>query len=210
MGYIYLFKNKVNGKCYVGQTIHLEQRLSHHIKGYRDKYGKMQIIDKAIKKYGIENFDISILEEVNDCEQLDYLEKYWIKKLNCQIPNGYNVADGGLGHRNYKQSEETKRKISLNNSRYWKYHKKSKEHIQKIAMTKKGMPSPFKGKHLTEEAKIKKSKPCICVETNIVYYGLKEASIKTQVSYCNIYRCCNGKRKTAGGYHWQYYDKEMI
>ena len=48
------------------------------------------------------------------------------------------------------------------------------------------------------------------VQNNIIvgkYYGLHEANRKTGISFQNIYKCCNGKRNTAGGYQWRYKEK---
>lgn len=36
------------------------------------------------------------------------------------------------------------------------------------------------------------------------FYGGKEAQRKTGVFQANISKCCNGERKTAGGYQWKY------
>lgn len=36
------------------------------------------------------------------------------------------------------------------------------------------------------------------------FYGGKEAQRKTGVFQGNISKCCNGERKTAGGYQWKY------
>ena len=47
-----------------------------------------------------------------------------------------------------------------------------------------------------------KSKKVICIETGVIYNSLKEAKEQTGIN--NIYNVCNGKAKTAGGYHWQY------
>lgn len=40
------------------------------------------------------------------------------------------------------------------------------------------------------------------------FYGLHEACRKTGVCFQNIYKCCNGKRKTAGGYQWRYVERK--
>ena len=48
------------------------------------------------------------------------------------------------------------------------------------------------------------SKKVKCVETNSVYYGFAEASRKTGINAFGISMATNGKRTTAGGYHWQY------
>lgn len=43
-----------------------------------------------------------------------------------------------------------------------------------------------------------------CVETNEVFYSLAEAERQTGISRQCIGFCCNGKTKTAGGYHWEF------
>lgn len=55
------------------------------------------------------------------------------------------------------------------------------------------------------EAKRKKVR---CVETNIIYLSLKEASMHTKCNKSNISGCCLNKYgcRTAGGYHWEYID----
>lgn len=54
--------------------------------------------------------------------------------------------------------------------------------------------------HLT----VHKSKPVYCVELNRVFNSLLEAAEYTNTFDMSIGRCCRGKRKTAGGYHWEY------
>ena len=38
------------------------------------------------------------------------------------------------------------------------------------------------------------------------YPSINEAGRQTKIYYQNIYKCCKGKRKTAGGYEWRYKD----
>ena len=57
MGIIYLIKNKINNKCYIGQTIRsLEKRWKEHC----SKTG-CSVINTSIKKYLPDNFEVSIL-----------------------------------------------------------------------------------------------------------------------------------------------------
>ena len=52
-------------------------------------------IHKAIYKYGIDNFSLTILEEC-EISELDTREAYYIKTLKSQDKNiGYNICDGG-------------------------------------------------------------------------------------------------------------------
>ena len=96
-------------------------------------------------------------------------------------------------------SEETKKKLSESH----KGQIPSEE-------TRKKMSESQKGKHFScrsEEAKLKMSKShnkkVICIETGKVYNSVKEAELVNNSFH--ISRCCSGKRKTSGSYHWQYY-----
>lgn len=46
----------------------------------------------------------------------------------------------------------------------------------------------------------------ICVETGVVYKSLEDAAQAHNLSKPNLCSCCKGRRRTAGGYHWAYYD----
>lgn len=48
----------------------------------------------------------------------------------------------------------------------------------------------------------------ICVETGVVYKSLEDAAQAHNISKPNLCNCCKGKRHTAGGYHWAYYDSD--
>lgn len=55
-----------------------------------------------------------------------------------------------------------------------------------------------------EKIRVALSKRVKCKETGIIYASTHQAQRKTGVSQGNISSCCNGRYKTAGGYHWQY------
>lgn len=88
---IYIIKNKINDKVYVGQALDSAERFRNHCKPSSAKDGSL--IDFAIQKYGVENFWFEILE--SQIENYNEREKYWIKYFNCQNPNGYNILAGG-------------------------------------------------------------------------------------------------------------------
>lgn len=54
---------------------------------------------------------------------------------------------------------------------------------------------------------IKRGKQVRCIDTNIVYCSIAEASRETGVDSNGISRCCMGKQNIAGGYHWEYVDE---
>ena len=150
MNIIYILENKINKKCYVGQTIQdFKDRLLAHKSEARLNRRK-NLIGNAIRKYGIENFNITTMTCKE--EHLDWMEVEWIKELNSLAPNGYNLDTGG--NKNKHASDETREKISKSKlgNHVNKGIPKSEEHKKKLSEVKKGKTSSFKGKHHTEEA----------------------------------------------------------
>lgn len=99
-GYIYLIKNLINNKCYVGQTTTtIEHRWGQH-SSHHNGHSNMIIVN-AINKYGKENFSINELykfEADSKSELLELLnnsEIETIKEYNTLTPNGYNITSGG-------------------------------------------------------------------------------------------------------------------
>lgn len=98
MGIIYCATNKVNGKKYIGQTMHtLDKRKSEH---KRSAEGKNRVPTKflsAIVKYGWENFKWEVIEEGDwDRTRLSGREMYYIGKHDT-FRKGYNMTVGGEG-----------------------------------------------------------------------------------------------------------------
>ena len=93
MGYIYKISNSINDKLYIGKTCTtLSNRWSHYISDYT-KYDWH--LYRAMRKYGIENFSIELVEECED-NKLNEQEQYWINYYN-SYNNGYNMTIGGDG-----------------------------------------------------------------------------------------------------------------
>lgn len=95
---IYIIKNSVNNKVYIGQAQDAAERWLQHIYDARYENKKSiekQIIHRAMAKYGFDKFHYEILE--HQIEDYDEKEKYWIKQYNSLVPNGYNVSPGGEG-----------------------------------------------------------------------------------------------------------------
>lgn len=92
-GFIYIIKNTVNSKVYIGQTrTSVEQRWREHLR--HAQYGD-QIINRAMKKYGVDKFYIETLEICN-IKLLDYREMYYIDLYDSTNKSkGYNVSIGG-------------------------------------------------------------------------------------------------------------------
>lgn len=93
---IYKITNKLNNKCYIGQSVDIKIRWLQHIyEGKRNNpQGKLY---HAIFNEGIENFSFEVLEECPlDEKILNEKERYWIEFYN-SFEEGYNSTKGGQG-----------------------------------------------------------------------------------------------------------------
>lgn len=92
---IYKITNKLNGNSYIGLSVDIERRWKVHKQRYKYSSDKEyeKVLYKAFRKYGIENFDFSIVEEC-PIEKLREREKYWINYFNT-FHKGYNATEGG-------------------------------------------------------------------------------------------------------------------
>lgn len=106
IGTIYIIKNKINNKLYVGQTGNWGQRFIGH------KSGKLYI-DYAMRKNGYENFEFYFFNDI-PIQLWDYFEKTLIKQLNSTSPNGYNLDSGGSKQKT--RHLDTCEKISKSNT----------------------------------------------------------------------------------------------
>ena len=86
---------------------------------------------------------------------------------------------------------------------------KGKHHAEE---TKKKISEAGKGRILSEESKKKigkgNGKPVYCIELDKIFESTCEASRELGISQSSISLVCRGKRKTAGGYHWEYVDNK--
>lgn len=95
---IYMITNKINNKIYIGQSKSVFTRWSKHYKeAMLDRPNDSSILHKAIRKYGIENFEFRVLE-LCDKDSLDDKEKYYISLYKSTTDNdNYNIYQGGAG-----------------------------------------------------------------------------------------------------------------
>lgn len=91
---IYKHTNKINGKCYIGQTCYTNSTHRWHSNG--SGYKSQQKFYRAILKYGWENFEHQILIENLTKQEADELEIAYINQFD-SIENGYNLLIGGSG-----------------------------------------------------------------------------------------------------------------
>jgi group I intron endonuclease len=89
---IYMSTNKIDGKCYIGQTKRTLNKRKQEHKREKDNCH----FHNALNKYGWNNFEWKILCECESKEELDEMEFHYIKQYN-SYDNGYNMTWGGDG-----------------------------------------------------------------------------------------------------------------
>lgn len=118
---IYKVTNILNDKVYIGQTTQgIKKRFRQHC--YQGN-----ALTNAIKKQGKQNFTIEVIKVVNSLKVANDMEIRLIKKFNCLVPNGYNIAIGGD---KFAMTDSIKAKISKS----MKGKRKSPEHKEKIRL----------------------------------------------------------------------------
>lgn len=215
-----------SGKVYIGMTGQPPERRWRNGEGY--KYNSY--FYRAIKKYDWNNIEHLIVKDNLTKLEAENLEIELIAKYNAfNSKYGYNFTTGGeccthtehsrkklsLSRTGMKASPELRKKFSQmrkgkNNPFYNKTHTDevkaiiskihkgvslSEEHKRKLSEN-----SFYKGKYGKEH---NRSLSVICVETDTIYYSMREAERILNIDHVMISRCCNGKQHTAGGYHWK-------
>jgi group I intron endonuclease len=179
---IYEIKNRINGKVYIGQ--HGSEDLGNY-------WGSGKLIKRAIEKYGIENFERSIIEKCSNKDELNEREKYWIKEKDT-INKGYNLTDGGTGGDTSQfidySSNEWKEGQKNRAKNYWNNlsDEERKTRSQKVLGEKNGMFGKvgyWKDKNIPKEI-IQKQ-----LESRRSYEGSKNPNWKGGISMCYCKTC---------------------
>ena len=225
---IYLLTDTTNGMLYVGKTTNkLGRRMQQHT------HSNVCHVDQMINEHGWENFTVEILEECNTPLELTEREMYWIATLGTKDPNGYNMTDGGEGTNGYKATDEARKNMSeahnpspvlcIETGLSFKNAREAAEWagVEKAAINRacNGISRSAAGYHWIyvdaperEDHEVKVVEPknkCAvrCIELNKVFNSIAEAAEFFGVAWRTIHRACNGERKTAAGYTWEYVDK---
>lgn len=164
-GRIYIHRNKINGKCYVGQTV--QDPKMRWMEG--NGYNTQQKFYRAIIKYGWDNFEHLILSDIySNQDELNAAEIVTIAKYD-SFNDGYNSTLGGSSSLGYKHTEETKKKlralhlgkkhteeekkrIGISCSKALKGKKHTREHIKNQAEAQRGRKHSEESKRKISEA----------------------------------------------------------
>lgn len=223
--YIYKVTNKINSKSYVGK------HASNH--EFDDYLGSGILINKAIKKYGKENFCKIVLEYCTP-ENINDREKIWIEKENCLNPNGYNIAKGGEGGdliSRHPDNDQIRKDISRRVQSF--YDNESDEHREWRSKRNKGKTRTDDTRHnistgrrgikFTDEHKKHISDACIEYMKNVPRYNqravkcyddegnfieeldsIQKAAKKYEVNAREICNMCKKKRNKIKKFNFRY------
>lgn len=220
MAYIYVIKNDINDKVYVGKTnLEIKQRFKQHIQDCTRRCEEKRPLYRAMLKYGTGHFSVYELEKVTS-EEASEREQYWINYFD-SYHNGYNATLGGDGkcYLDYQEILRLCDETLLSQEEIAKKCNCCTDSVRNI--TRQYRPNINWHTRLVEWQISQgnmafASTPVRCVETQELFISCTEAGkwlveqgkIKSVKSGKNhISDVCQGNRKTVGGYHWEYANK---
>lgn len=148
-----VYKIELNGKIYIGSSSKsIKGRWANHLSQLRKGIHKNPHLQNAFNIYGQDSLQFSVLEIVDNPEDVIDVEQKYIDEMHPE----YNIRIIAESNRGCKRighplSEETRRILLAANIG----KPCSEEKKKKIGLANKGKPSPMRGKHHTEEAKMK-------------------------------------------------------
>lgn len=138
MGCVYRARNKKSGRSYIGKTTKTLSARKHDHQRSAEK-GRKTIFYNAIRSYGWNNFSWKVLACSNSPDELNRLEKEFIKKFNSSGLDGYNMTDGGDGGATITgrhRSKKTRKKISQSRKGI-EFSDETKEKLRQASLGKK-------------------------------------------------------------------------
>ena len=136
MRYVYVIRNQVTCKVYIGQTKNPKGRKAGHWCAGRTG-NPDTLLYRSMRKHGVENFSFEVIEECAD-EAIDERERFWVAHFDSFNPEkGYNLTSGGEGGKEF--SNESCEKIR---QKALKRQSPSEETRRKIGDATRGKPNP--------------------------------------------------------------------
>lgn len=222
MGHLYVIRNKINGKEYVGKTCSsMEKRFKEHIRDSRKERNQNRPLYRAFRKYGIENFEVSHIGTYPP----DELEKKEIEEIlrRNTYHYGYNATFGGDGKRRVKLNPEDVYQVYKKEGTIMNTAKALGHNHKTIAalLAPYDLPSHYNYKRADGHF-LPKIIECKSNDIRITFDSINKATFfireiskeepdngqKTKKTVTNsIVRVLNGQRKSFLKLHWSYYQK---
>lgn len=182
--YVYIHKNLINNKIYIGITCKKPKDRWRGGANYKHNI----YFNNAILKYGWDNFEHIIFAEKLNKDKAQLMERMLIRlwKSN-QRKHGYNLSSGGESSRvGCRHSEETRQKLREMNL---------------------GDNNPRRRLPKQKTANASKLKPVYCFDYDMSFVSVQAAADYFNIEASNISKCCKGMRQTAGRMSWEYVNK---
>ena len=211
MAYIYQITNQINGKIYIGKTERtIQERWREHCKDYLRERCYDRPLYRAMRKYGLSNFTIELLEETNNPEER---EIFWIEQKG-SFKHGYNATMGGDGKKyidydlvvaTYKNSgiiKETAKILGICEDTVHKILKQKDISIKPTSEMNKEKFSKMVSMYSLNDEYIRTFISLQEAATYMVENKLtrcKHSTIRTHIS-----EVCRGKRKSAAKFKWKF------
>jgi group I intron endonuclease len=211
---IYLIRNTVNGKVYVGSTRRnfYDRFCAHKSTLKRNKHSSI-VLQRSFNKHGMKSFKFHVLastESTADISSLDLssLELSYIKLFKSDNPKfGYNISTETANARLGKpHSKKTRLKIS----NALRGITRSKQTRKAMSASKTGPLNPSFNRRQQESSKKKRTNrlyKSILREDGKIYISLKEAAADLKVTYQNVSQAVRKGYKCAG-YRLRYAKKQ--
>lgn len=216
---IYQIVNLINGKRYVGSALKLYSRKHGHFSILKTNKHHCRHLQHAYIKHGENNFKFEVILYC-DKENLIFYEQRAIdtyKKINL-LYNVCLIAGSNLGLKHTKRSKSNMSKAHKGKKLTQEHKNKigaaskmmSKETKIKISEAHKGFKSYLYGKNGSKHH-MSKAVYRINKKTDQIidsFGSTREAAIKINIQCSHISEACNKKRKTAGGFKWEFVSKK--
>ncbi len=222
---IYQILNLVNGKRYVGQAQNITSRIREHRRRRNGSpsHNPYSRLYRSAKKHGWDSFEFSLLERVNDLEQLDERERFWIQELDvCDEAKGYNLCPDPSTTRGWRHCGESLEKMRLaaagrfgeKNPFFGKKHTEAtKAHLSRFASARVQSEQEKANRRAAlaisgcgrPKRKVEQVDPKTGKVVRI-WPSISDACRELNISDASIVGCCQGRkgRKTVGGWVWRY------
>lgn len=204
-----------DGKVYIGRTTRRVEERWAGGSGYRSNTA----FHAVIQAYGWHNIAHEVLATGLTPEEAAEEEIRLISEYRSTDPRfGFNHATGGLTNRGYRLTATRREAIrefaksrhvsaatreKLRTANLGRKH--TEEAKAKMREAKLGKPLSAETRQKMKISNLgKRDKPVRCVELGRVFCSLTEAERVLGIPHENIAKVCRGKRKTAGGYRWEY------
>lgn len=142
---IYIFRNKIDGKIYVGQSVSVITRRNQHLHLLRGGRHPSSYLQSAFRKYGEDAFEHSIVEACGQ-DLLTVREQFWMDHFRDR--GLYNTVPATGSPVGYKHSPEARAKMSASQKKKAPISEETRERMSRASTGRKQPPS-F-GKMLSE------------------------------------------------------------